>query len=301
MKRVIVLLMGFWAAWAVASRAQLVVDLKHGGASVRTKTAADYERERAGRSVRAARVDTMRYRDALGRAFSLLAADSLPAARVQFEEALTWWPDAPGNSVVRHHIGRIELAQGRYVEAVEQFSNVLRALPEEREVRRDRASAYLQLGHAREAVADCDILLARETEDSLRAHLLFMRAAAQMQLRNYADARQGLEKALSLNPGSEGAALLLIMALRAGGRPQEAMVRLNVFISSHPHHADALALRAEMEEQQGMYDAARYDLDAAIALEPDNAALYEARSRVLNRLGLPHAARRDARHAARLR
>ena len=261
--------------------AQVVVDLQRGGATVRPKTAEDYAREREERQARLERADTAAYRGCLLRAFAALGGDSLLRARELFEEALRLMPDAPGNSVVRHNIGRIHLVQGDYARAVEQFTAVLRRSPDARAVRHDRASAYLQMGYAKEAVGDCDILLRDEPADSLRAALFFLRAAARMKLRLFDDARRDLQQCLALSPDREGAALLLVMVLQQGGRPQEAMQRLNLFIVAHPRSADALALRAGMEAEQGMYEAARYDLDAAIAAEPSNSALYAERAKVL--------------------
>lgn len=267
---------------------------------MRPKTAADYAREREERQVRQERADTAAYQGCLLRAFAALGGDSLLRARELFEEALRLQPEAPGNSIVRHNIGRIHLAQGDYPRAVEQFNAVLKRLPDDRTVRHDRAAAYLQMGHAKEAVADCDILLRDEPVDSLRAALFFLRAAARMKLRLFDDARRDLQQCLALAPDREGAVLLLVMALQQGGRPQEAMQRLNLFIAAHPRSADALVLRAGMEMEQGMYEAARYDLDAAIAAEPSNGALYAERAKVLEALGLPVAARRDAARAAEL-
>ncbi|MFW5584455.1 MAG: tetratricopeptide repeat protein, partial [Bacteroidales bacterium] len=247
--------------------AQTIIDLDNKG-KVRGKTIYDYKSESD--VARRERNDSIEYADHLVRAFNALHADSLEEARKQFRAAISTRPDAPGNYIIRHNLGRIALAQGRYDEAVKLLTQVLKEQPDNPEVRADRANAALSSGNAAMAIDDCNVLLQRTLVDERRAQVFFMRAAAQMQLRNVLlhrrlthdcraelvylraaaqihrptppAARADLETVLKLTPDNENAALLLLMTLRDEGRKQEALARLNDFVAQHPKNADAYAL-----------------------------------------------------------
>ena len=246
------------------------------------------------------RNDSIEYADHLVRAFNALHADSLEEARKQFRAAISTRPDAPGNYIIRHNLGRIALAQGRYDEAVKLLTQVLKEQPDNPEVRADRANAALGGGNATMAIEDCNVLLQRTLVDERRSQVFFMRAAAQMQLRNAPSARADLETVLKLTPDNENAALLFLMTLRDEGRKQEALARLNDFVAQHPKNADAYALRAEMLAADGKHALARADYDTAIKLDAERGDLYTARAEVLIAMDEHAAARADIGKAAAL-
>lgn len=279
------------------SRAQTVIDLKRGG-TVRAKTIDDYKQENRFAEREAA--DSVAYQDCLTRAFNALHADSLQQAGELFERALKLRPYAPGNHIVRYNLGRIGLARGDYRTAVACFTAVLKLHPEDEQARLDRATAYLELGNAADALSDCNALLAMPIDRERRKTVLFLRAAAYMKNRLYRAARTDLEEVMRLEPDNENAPLLLAVAYEKDGQPQEALGRLNLYVNAHPDGADGLVMRAGMEERLGMDDAARADYDAALRLEPSNADLYVARAAVLVRLGAKGVARRDLEQAVRL-
>lgn len=280
---------------AATMQSQLVIDLNRGGATVRSKTLSDYDR--VNKEPAFEREDSLAYRDCLVRGFSALHADSLDEAKRMFETALKVRPDVAGNHIIRHNLGRIEMARGHWQEALKIFNALLKELPGERAIRLDRAKTCLSLHMPAEAVADCDVLLQGEKADSALKELYFLRAAALMERRLYGDARADLRRVLALDPGNEGALLLDVIALERDSRPQEAMQCLNLYVSAHPESVEALALRADMEQRNGMVEAARYDLDRAIGLAPDDASLYLARAALLKKAGLSTAARKDVEKA----
>ena len=277
--------------------AQTIIDLDNKG-KVRGKTIDDYKRESD--VARRERNDSKAYADHLVRAFNALHADSLEEARKQFRDAISTRPDAPGNYIIRHNLGRIALAQGRYDEAVKLLTQVLKEQPDNPEVRADRANAALSSGNATMAIDDCNVLLQRTLVNERRAQVFFMRAAAQMQQRNAPAARADLETVLKLTPDNENAALLLLMTLRDEGRKQEALARLNDFVAQHPKNADAYALRAEMLAADGKHALARADYDTAIKLDAERGDLYTARAEVLIAMDEHAAARADISKAAAL-
>lgn len=277
---------------APACVAQIIIDLDKGGASVRSKTMKDFDRQN--REPAFEREDSIAYRDCLVRGFSALAADSLDEARGLLEKALKVKPGAAGNHIIRHNLARIAMAQDRWNDALTALGELLKEYPKERDIRRDRAKTYLQLHMAAEAIADCDVLLASGSPDAaVRRELLFLKASALMEQRLYAEARANLGQVLAQEPDNENAQLLYVASLAQDGRPQEAMARISTLIAQRPKCVEALVMRAQLETESGQLEAARYDLDAAIALAPSDASLYLTRAALLLRLNLPVAARRD--------
>lgn len=277
---------------------QLIVDLQKGGAAVRSKDIHDYDVEH--KDLRQQREDSIQYTDHLRRAFTALHEDSLNMAKRHFEQALDLRPDAPGNFVVQHNLGRIALAQERYGDALQTFTKILKEHPNNMEVRYDRATTYLKMNNPQAAIEDADILFRAASSDSVRELLYFLRGAAEMRTRLYSEARKDLEEVLRLNPENTNAPLLLVIALQQGGRPKEARQQLDAYIDKHASDFDARYLRADMCTNSEDYATALSDLDVLVAAEPRNTDLLLRRAVVLRRLGRKADARKDADAAVAL-
>ena len=297
MKRLFVLFFALVALGFEAS-AQIVIDLKKGSTSVRAKTLADYEAEHRKNDVTNA--DTVKYKDCLRRALNALFEDSLKTARELLEESLRIYPDAPSRFIVRHNLGKIDMAEGKLKNAIVTFSEILRSHTNNHSVRSDRAAAYLENNEPQGAINDCNVLLKANGLDSLHERLYFIRGAAQMQLRNIPAAKQDMEQVLTINPKNESAALLYVMILEKDGRSQEAAKRLDAFISAYPGNADALLMRADRYADEGRNDLARYDYDLAVKRFPSDAKPYIHRGNWYRSIGNEKAARKDLDKAAAL-
>lgn len=290
MKRFFPLLLLLLLPAAATSRAQTVIDLKRGG-GVRAKTLDDYKIEH--KTPRELAIDSLAYNDCLTRAFNELHRDSLQLAEAYFERALKLRPEAVGNGVIRHNLGRIAMARGDLRSAIGTFTDLLRDEPHNYDVRLDRAKAYLELNNAQGAASDCDVLMARAKGVEQKRELYFLRGAARFQMHLYADARRDLEQVLLLDAGNGNAIVLLALAYERDGQPHEAVNRLNLLLQAQPDNADALLARAGVEARLGQDAAARTDYDAVLRLTPEAADVYVDRARVLIRLGLKGAARKD--------
>lgn len=290
MKRFFLLLLLLLLPAAATSRAQTVIDLKRGG-GVRAKTLDDYKIEH--KTPRELAIDSLAYNDCLTRAFNELHRDSLQLAEAYFERALKLRPEAVGNGVIRHNLGRIAMARGDLRSAIGTFTDLLRDEPHNYDVRLDRAKAYLELNNAQGAASDCDVLMARAEGVEQKRELYFLRGAARFQMHLYADARRDLEQVLLLDAGNGNAIVLLALAYERDGQPHEAVNRLNLLLQAQPDNADALLARAGVEARLGQDAAARTDYDAVLRLTPEAADVYVDRARVLIRLGLKGAARKD--------
>lgn len=282
----------------VACRAQLVVDLQKGGATVRSKTIRDYDVEH--KDLRQQREDSLAYIDNLRRAFTALHEDSLRLARKHFETALKLRPDAPANFVLHHNLGRIALAEGNYNEALLTFTKILRDRPNDMEVRYDRATTYLEMNNPKAAIEDADVLLRAASTDSVRRLVHFLRGAAEMRIRLHGEARKDFEEVLRLDPDNENALLLLVMTLQQDGRPREARQRLDTYVAAHPADLDARFVHAGLCMQGEDYEAAVKDLDVILAAQPKNAECYVMRAVALRKLGHKAESRKDVDAAVAL-
>ena len=258
-----------WSLSLTGAFGQTIIAL-HPGGGVRGKTTDGYRRDDPAME-RRLREDSLAYNDCLTRAFNALYRDSLDQAEALLEQALRLRPAAPSNYIVRHYLGRIDMSRGHFGKATERFTALLKERPDDREVRTERA-------------------------EQVRAY--FLRVAAYNALHQPDLACEDLEAILRLDPDNESALLLLPATYVQMGRPEQAMERYNLFVSSHPDNPDGYAARAELETTRDMWQAARADYDVALRLRPGDPALLRARAAVLQHLGLNAAAEQDLRAAA---
>lgn len=289
--------MALLAAGTLAAAGQTVIDLDRGG-TVRGKDLDDYKEEQGYQE--RLRTDSVEYVDHLRRAFNALHEDSIDEAERLFTLALKKRPDAPGNYIVRYNLGRIDLSRNRYRSAITYFDQVLKQRPDLHEVRYDRAVCYMEINSLQAAQADCDLVLEETKDGALKIRALFLKAAIQMRNHQAEEAKITLEAILRLEPGNEGAALLLAAAYEQMGQTQESLNQLNTLVAAHPKSVDGLLARAELEERLKMDELARADYDAAILLQPKEAELYIRRARLLLRMEEKEAARKDLEQAEAL-
>ena len=285
-----------FSLYAVCLSGQTIIDLKRGG-GVRAKTVDDYRRDDSDLN-RRVREDSIAYNDCLTRAFNALYRDSLNQAEELLTRALTLRPAAPSNYIVRHYLARINMARGQYAEAVQELTALLREHPEDREMRSERASCYIESSNPQAALEDCNALLISPPSEADHVHALFLRLAAYHALRETDKALADTRTILRLDPANKTAALLEATLLAEKGQTAEAMNRYNLYVSAHRDDADGYAARAELEVKQEMWQAARADYDEALRIRPADPALLLARATVLERLGLNALAKRD-REAAK--
>lgn len=213
------------ALGTAAGYGQTVIDMHTGRVSGKTTEDYNYKAREAWQL----QEDSIRYNDCVTRGFNFLHADSLQAAQDLFEQALKLRPDAPGNSVLRHNIGRIFLARRQWRDAITMLSRVVREQPRNVEVLEDRATCYVESGQWERALSDYDALLTVRPKDE----------------------RYRLMHAMML--GHTDAAL-------------DAIDELDALIADEPEYPAAYLLRANIYTDLGKKGYARRDLDRAVAL-----------------------------------
>lgn len=222
MKKLLTLLL---LALALASNAQTVIDLHSGRVSGKTRDDYKVQTREAWQLVE----DSIAYNDCVTRAFNYLYADSLQTAQDLFEKALKLRPDAPGNAVVRHNIGRIFMARHQWRDAVTLFSRVLEEKPRMLDLREDRAACYIELQQYDNALQDYDYLV-------------------------------------MMQPDDEQYRLFHAMLQDRTGQRLDAIDELDAILERRPDYAEAYLLRAGAYTGLGNKGYARRDLDKAVSL-----------------------------------
>jgi tetratricopeptide (TPR) repeat protein len=236
-------------------------------------------------------------------------AGSKKDALACYEGALALDPDCP-----QAYLGRasIYIEQGRLDEALldcnsalkrqperavlyvlrglvyARFGNVKRALDEAEDALRldpRLPSAYMLRGSARftkgmkgEALADVkQAIVLRPGDAKFRAELARLLA----EMGHHEQAARVYAKVLELAPGFHEARLLRGAALRQAGELADAEAELTEYLRRRPRTAAAHYQRGLCRLAQRNYAQAMTDFDKAIALNPDDKAVYQAKQKTL--------------------
>ena len=276
-----------WTAPQAA--AQTIIDMNTG--QVRPKTADDYSQERGIKERQ--RADSLAYIDHVRRALNAMAADSLQEAESRLHQALKLRPDAPGNYLLKHHLGDIALAHNDWRQAVTLYTDVLAGHHDYLPSRYHRAVCYYELGSLTAAAEDCAAILRLNPSAEERTRLLFLRAAIQAKGHHPDLAMEDIETILREDPENTAAALMKARLLDDMGQRQAALDLLTTFVAAHPEMAEGFTARAQLLDAMGRTEAAIDDYAAALRLTPDDAYLYRDRAALYLKMGQKAAARRD--------
>lgn len=252
----------------------------------------------------------------------------LTRARADYEKAIELDPE----SVPAGILGGLAIQEGRFDEAVIEYSVAIRLDRSNAEALAGRAWAYRRLGRLDRALADYRALQALNPADQ-GARALVLSTLVEMD--RVAEAETGVATALAENPADVGALTVKVEIETGRGAPAAALPALDAAVASAPDDVSLRVLRAEQRAATGDLDGASADLahirdrhaddpevlnnlcwtqatagfaieqaladcDAAIALLPDQAALIDSRALVLLLLGRLDEARAAYDEALRL-
>jgi len=122
-----------------------------------------------------------------------------------------------------------------------------------------------------------------------------------MGLERHAAVAALLRRALAIAPGFAPARLHLALALHLLDDDQAALDAIDPLVDASPRAVMPLALRAAIRMKLGLEQAASEDFAAALALAPDDAALWHGQGHALRALGLQAAAVEAYRQAIAMR
>ncbi len=171
-------------------------------------------------------------------------------------------------AVAYHNRGRAYLHLGQPQQAIEDFNEALRLIPQRRSpqgavVYLNRGAAYNALGQAERALQDLDEAISLDPQD---ARAYYNRAASYNALSQFQRALQDFDKAIQLNP----------------------------------HYALAYSSRGVVYKSLGQYQRAIEDYGNAIRLNPELAVAYVNRAFVYTHLNKDSEAERDKDQAVAL-
>lgn len=252
----------------------------------------------------------------------------LPRARADLDRAIELDPD----SVPAETLGGLAVQEGRFEDAVIEYSVALRLDRSNIGALLGRAWAYRRLGRLDRTLADHRAVQALNPDDAGARELVL---ATLVEMGQVAEAETGIAAALAANPADIGALTVKVDIETGRGAPAAALPALDAGVEAAPDDEALRLLRAELRTATGDLDAAAADLahvrdqhasdpemlnnlcwtqatagfaldqaladcDAALALLPGRAALIDSRALVLLQLGRLEEARAAYDEALRL-
>jgi tetratricopeptide (TPR) repeat protein len=188
--------------------------------------------------------------------------------------------------VVRHHLGRIFLAQGRLDEAIQTFRTLVDSAPDLVEARHNLAVAYARQGAREKAIQQFEEVL-RQRPDFAAARLDL--AAVLVEMRRAPEAIDLLKAGLAAAPRRAGQAVppdLIEIRYRLGlvyrivGQRQHAIDALEAVLQAQPAHPAAHANLSYLYYQVHDFERAWQHARRAEALGVPMADVLQALSRV---------------------
>lgn len=211
------------------------------------------------------------YNDVVEQAMDCVKKDSLVQAECLFRQALKMEPDNARNALLFSNLGTVQKRMGKTDEAIESYTLALNIIPYSTTMLLNRAALYLEKDLTQKAYLDyCNVidLLPKNLEARL------FRAYIYMQRREYKEARVDYNVVLEQDVKNKTARIGIIMLDEKEGRHQSAMDAMNLLVSDYPRDVSILRMRANMEWEHGQAEAALFDLDEVLKLDPRDASCY---------------------------
>ncbi len=201
----------------------------------------------------------------------LMEKDSLERAEEAFRQAMKLEPANPYNALLFSNVGIIQRKMGKYVEAEESFTLGLNITPFSIPTLLNRAAVNMELGQTNRSYVDyCQVL----DLDKENAEALLMRAYIYVSRRDYNAARIDYNHLLQLQPNHYSGKLGLVSLNQKEKKYSQALDILNAMLRDTPKDATLLMMRAGIEIDMELLDAALLDLEDAIRNNPESADAY---------------------------
>lgn len=161
-------------------------------------------------------------------------------------------------------IGAKAQSQQEWRDSVSTLTAMIERYPRNVPLRLRKAAANIEVGQWAYALNEYDAVLALEPDNQTA---LYYRAFVNQHLGRYNFARLDYGQLLKLSPDNTHALMGLILTNLADNHLTQAYDDANRLVEQNPDDAECLAVRAEVETQLGMTDAALLDIEKAIAKE----------------------------------
>lgn len=211
------------------------------------------------------------YNELVEKAMDYTFKDSLQQAEQLFREALWLDPYNARNALLFSNLGTVLKRQGKIDEAIEAYTMALNITPYATAILLNRATLYMEKNLTEKAYLDyCNVidLLPNDKEARL------FRAYIYMKRRQYKEARIDYNVILGVDAKHKAARLGLAMLDQKEGRYIAARDGMNLLIEDYPKDASLYKMRANLELEQNLPDAALLDLEEALKLDNRDADTY---------------------------
>ena len=157
-----------------------------------------------------------------------------------------------------------------------------------------RAGAFMQLGLTEQAIEDYSSVLQADPENM---DAIILRAQAYSIKGDYKKAHEEFSRAIAIEPQNMNAKMGLVLLYQEQEKYNEAMVLINLLIEEQPGSAPLYIARSNIEREQGQYELALMDIAKAIEIEPENANYYTLQSILYEKTGNTSAAEKSKNKA----
>lgn len=169
-------------------------------------------------------------------------------------------------------------AQTSWRDSLSTLNRQIALSPRSTDLRLRKAAVNIELGQWDYAIEEYGRVLDIDADNPAA---LYFRAYAYLHQRLPQMAQRDYERFLMRSPRHFEARIGLAMAKRQLGRSTDAMDQLNLLVEQYPDSAVVFAARADYEAELKLYDAALFDWDEALRLQPRNVSFVGAKIELL--------------------
>ncbi|WP_238147134.1 tetratricopeptide repeat protein [Rhizorhabdus dicambivorans] len=205
----------------------------------------------------------------------------LYSARVEIKRAIGAQDDVPEYWA---KLARIELADGHYLEAYQAYARVVEIDPDNEEATQTMAELSYQAGSFEDADRLADKILKKQPR-SLR--MLLVKGAVAASRRDVPGARGIAEQMLAIDPGNEGAKILLARVMNMSGERAPAMALLEESIAKDGESVAKLMALLDLYNSREDFPRVARTFARLFTLQPGNAELRLEYAKLLYERGRP--------------
>lgn len=191
-------------------------------------------------------------------------------------EVLRSYPDDNNNSLILSNLATVQRYQGKYKEAINNYSYAINMTPNAVTLLKNRASLYLDVDSVQDALDDYERILSIDEYDE---ETRYYHGILSIRVGKMDDAKKDFDHILFYNPSSGLGREGLAMWFKRRGDNVEAVKYYTEIIKQYPS-AVLLSNRAECYLDLKRLNDAAEDIRKAIEMEPEDGYLYLLRAKL---------------------